>query len=229
MNPAPAPIRGIIFDLDGTLYPMRWYFKPLMFVRVLPCAMRLPRFLEVRETYAGVDFGSGDRLLAALSEEFAGREKLTSAEARTWIDRTFYPAFVAVMRFFRNSRPGLSELILTLRDRGIRLAVLSDYGRVAQRLENLHISPSLFDPVASCEEAGALKPNMRPFLEISRQWGIPPPHIVVVGDRPDTDGAAATSAGMRFVHVCDAGRFPEGGLRWRDARGKLRDLTVPPV
>jgi FMN phosphatase YigB (HAD superfamily) len=215
MSTAPfSHIRGIIFDLDGTLYVLRWFMKPLIFFRLFPGSMRLPRFLAIREKFAGRDMGTQEGLLAAIGDEFARTEKMSPVAARQWIVDSFYPSFVAIMRFFRFSRPSLRRLLAGLRTKGIRLAVLSDYGCVKERLEKLRLSPALFDTVSSCEAAGALKPHPRPFIAIAEKWGMEPGHILVIGDREDTDGRAAKNAGMQFVRVSDELRVSPGALRW---------------
>lgn len=206
--------RGIIFDLDGTLYVLRWFMPLLIFFRLFPGGMRLPRFLSIRQKFAGRDMGTHERLLAAIGDELARRENMSPEQARKWIIDTFYPAFVAIMPFFRFSRPFIRRLLAGLRAKGIKLAVLSDYGCVTERLEKLRLQASLFDTVSSCEDAGALKPHPRPLLSIAEKWGIEPGHILVLGDRADTDGAAAKNAGMQFVLVADTLRLPHGALRW---------------
>jgi HAD superfamily hydrolase (TIGR01549 family) len=214
MEPASRSIRGVIFDLDGTLYVMRWRLQLYLFVALFPSGVRLPKFLAVRQTCAGIDLQSRDRLLDEIGGKLAACAKIPAREALHWIDQSFYLAFIDVMRHFRRSRPDLSEFLTKLRSHRVKLAVLSDYGRVIERLEKLNIKPALFDRIASCEDAGALKPNKRPFLEIAREWGIHPSEIVVVGDRTDTDGIAARSAGMQFVHISDARHLPAGATRW---------------
>ncbi len=221
---ASSLVRGIIFDLDGTLYALRWYLRILFFIRLFPHGLRLRRFLRVRETFAGADLKSQERLLSAISKELGGRENMRSADTRRWIDEAFYVSYIALMPFFRFSRPGLAQLLAALRAKGIRLAVLSDFGRVPERLEKLRISPSLFDTVASCEAAGALKPHKRPFLDIAKDWGVLPGDILVIGDRADTDGAAAQSAGMQFVRICDRHARARGGVGWKNARSMLAAL-----
>jgi FMN phosphatase YigB (HAD superfamily) len=221
------PVRGIIFDLDGTLYALRWYLAPLFFMKLFPRGLRLMRFLQVRETFAGADLKSQDGLLAAISERLAVRAKVSPVDARRWIDGAFYTSYIAIMPFFRCSRPGIAQLLAALRAKGIRVAVLSDFGRVPERLRQLRITPSLFDTVASCEAAGALKPHPRPFLDIAKDLGVPPRDVLVVGDRADTDGVAAQSAGMQFVRICDWRARARGGVGWKTLRGML--LALPDV
>lgn len=223
-NHVTPPVRGIIFDLDGTLYDMSWYMKPLFFLRLFPSGMRLPRFLHIRESFAGKDLGSRRDLIDALSAEVSRQEGSGLDEVRSWIEGPFYDAFVAIMPFFRFSRPGLAPLFLSLREKGIRLCVLSDFDRVRERLARLSLPQSLFDPVASSEAVGALKPNVRPFSAVAAEWDVAPGSILVVGDRADTDGAAARTAGMQFVLIKNGLRRRGEGLRWKECARLLSGL-----
>jgi HAD superfamily hydrolase (TIGR01549 family) len=124
----------------------------------------------------------------------------------------------------RGRRDGLGETLSRLRTRGINVGVLSDYARVEERLARLAIDPALFDSLASAESAGALKPAPRPFLEMCSAWGIDPGETLVVGDRFDTDGAAAKSAGMQFLKIGDK-KGPLGeGRSWTAIKSYLNEL-----
>ncbi len=206
---------GVIFDLDGTLYRMPWYFKPVFFVRLFPHGGRLPAYMRVRDAFAGKECGSGTQLTAQLSAALAQRVRIDSGVARTWIEESFYPRFAAMMGLVKGSRPGLGPLLAALRASGSRTAVLSDFAWVEQRLARLGIAQELFDACGSSEEAGALKPSPRPFLAIADGWGLSPSEVIVVGDRDDTDGAGARAAGMRFVNVGST------GVKWADLRRQL--------
>lgn len=217
-----SQVRGVIFDLDGTLYDMSWYMKPLFFLRLFRTGMRLTRFFRIRKTFAGRDLGSCDALIDALCAEVSGQEGSDRAKVRTWILVDFYAAFVAIMPFFRFSRPGIVTMLQSLREKGFRLGVLSDYDCVKERLERLSLPPSLFDTIASSEAAGALKPNVRPFLAIAAKWGFEPGSVLVIGDRTDTDGSAAAAAGMQFL-LLENGRR-SNGCTWAELKNLLLGL-----
>jgi FMN phosphatase YigB (HAD superfamily) len=198
-----TPMKGIIFDLDGTLYRMEWFFQPMMFLGLLPHSLRLLRLLSERSKLAGIDFGTREVLLSTLCENLSRYDAADSRTLRTWIADRFYPAFISTMRFQRSGRPQLLSLLSHLKNRGIKLAVLSDYHAVEERLRTLRIPVDFFDLVTSCEYSGALKPSPRPFTEIARQWQIAATEVLVVGDRSDTDGIAARNAGMQFLRIID--------------------------
>jgi putative hydrolase of the HAD superfamily len=214
-------IKGVIFDLDGTLYHMKWYFRPLITIRVFPDILRLPRFLRERGKFAGKDMNSREELLNAICKSLSMIEKCSSHDIYNWITGVFYPAFTAIMPYFRNSRPGLENVLQTLRDRDIRRGVLSDFNNVEERLSGLDVDTSLFDIMASSEQSGALKPSSRPLRAIAEQWGLSPDEILVIGDRDDTDGKAAQAAGMMFRKISDNKKKTSDEYNWTELRHYL--------
>ncbi|MBN1577730.1 MAG: HAD family hydrolase [Chitinispirillaceae bacterium] len=219
-------VKGIIFDLDDTLYRMRWFFRPLLFIALFRRPLRLPHFLAVRSRFAGTDLGSHAVFLSALCDALAKREHATPAALRDWIHNGFYPAFIATMPLQRSGRPRLRETLLHLRGCGIRLAVLSDYDAVEERLCRLRIPVDCFDIITSCEASGALKPSVRPFLAIAAAWNLAPSSILVIGDRDDSDGEAARGAGMQFLLIRSRRRQSDAttAYRWKEARKLLMTL-----
>jgi FMN phosphatase YigB (HAD superfamily) len=224
-------IRAIIFDLDGTLYHMRWFMRPLLFAALLPRGGWLPAYMRVRKRFMGREMGRGELLLDAMGGELGAVVGVEGAVARAWIEQRFYPAFVRSLRLMRGKRPGLADELVELRRGGIRTAVLSDFARVSERLSALAISPALFDVVVSTEEHGALKPHVRPFCALAEQWQLHPSQVLVVGDRDDTDGEAARLAGMHFLQITDRSRAPSGQYRWLAILQALDTLHAlpPPV
>jgi FMN phosphatase YigB (HAD superfamily) len=198
--------------------------KPLFFLGLFPHSARLLRFLRTRESFAGKDMGSRQRLIESLSEEFSKAEGIAPEKVREWIDGPFYSAFVSIMPLFRYFRPGIAGLLSSLAEKGLLLGVLSDYDRVKDRIEKLSLPPSLFDTVASSEAAGALKPNRRPYDMIAREWNVAPCDILVIGDRTDTDGEAAKAAGMQFLLIENGRRRRGAGLHWNELKELLSNL-----
>ncbi|MBD3420885.1 MAG: HAD-IA family hydrolase [Chitinivibrionales bacterium] len=214
--PALQDYRGVIFDLDGTLYKMQWHLRVLITLLVFPQMSLLPRYIKAHNSFADMDVESGEQLTYLLCKKLSESSNTNLTQAKTWIEKKFYPAFVSAMGFFRNSRPGLPDLLSRLKSSGKKLAVLSDYGCVAQRLGRLGLDVSLFDEITSSETAGALKPCARPFQQIADSFGMPGSKIVVVGDRNDTDGEAAQRCSMQFVHVAGSQKHAAGSLAWEE-------------
>lgn len=219
-----ADIKGIIFDLDGTLYRMRWYLRPILTLNLFPNSLRLPRFLKIRGTFSGQEMDSGDNLMNAICDKLAIAEKCSTTEMKQWIQEKFYPSFVSAMRYFSNSRPAINETLANIKKKGYKLAVLSDYDKVYERLKLLNIEPSFFDTFSSSESSGALKPSARPFLEIAQTWNLAPAKILVIGDRDDTDGEAARGAQMQFLQITDSKTTTKKSMDWNEMRTLLNSL-----
>jgi HAD superfamily hydrolase (TIGR01549 family) len=219
-----ADIKGIIFDLDGTLYRMRWYLRPILTMNLFPNSLRLPRFLKIRGTFSGMEMNTGDNLMNAICDKLAAVEKCSTLEMKMWIQEKFYPSFVSAMRYFSNSRPAVNETLANIKKSGHKLAVLSDYDKVYERLKLLNIEHSHFDTLISSESFGALKPSPRPFLEIAQTWNLTPENILVIGDRDDTDGEAARGAQMQFLQITDAKTAKTNSMEWSEIRTFLNLL-----
>lgn len=217
-------IRAVVFDLDGTLYHMRWFMRPLFFLWLFPNGLNLPRYMKVRKHFAGKDMNSGHALMEALCQSLGREINRPASEARNWIEAAFYPAFVRMMSLMWSPGPDISTTVRTLARRGIECAVLSDYAMVPERLTALGIDTGVFRLTSSSETEGALKPHPRPFLSIAEKLAVDPQQVLVVGDRADTDGAAAKAAGMSFLQI--AHRRKRGSMlpQWPEVRGNLLDL-----
>ncbi len=223
----PGTLDGLVFDLDGTLYHMKWFMRPLLIAQLLPHIRRLPRYMSVRGELMGVDMGSGDRLMRELSIRLGKREKSEPEKMAEWIRLRFYPAFVKLMPLLRDSRPGLDRTVKVLRTRGIATAVVSDFDRIPERLLKLGHDPSAFDDIRSTEKEGMLKPSARVLSVLARRWRAAPERVLVVGDRDDTDGAAARAAGMPFVRITDRRLAPGGtAIAWTCLREYLEAVTA---
>jgi len=133
-----------------------------------------------------------ERTAAALGEPLGDVE----ARVRDWmIER---PA--KWLSLFR--RRSLLAEIDAFRAAGGRTALVSDYP-ARRKLEALGAAP-LFDViVASGEPEGPsrLKPHPSGVLRAAAALGIEPGRCLVIGDRPDADGLAASAAGMAFRQV----------------------------
>ncbi|HEY6557071.1 MAG TPA: HAD family hydrolase [Polyangiaceae bacterium] len=101
------------------------------------------------------------------------------------------------IRLFR--RAALLEEIAAFKQQGGRTALVSDYP-ATRKLDALGHS-ALFDTVVASGELDGprrLKPHPDGFLSAARRLGVSPEHCLVIGDREDADGLAATAAGMQF-------------------------------
>jgi HAD superfamily hydrolase (TIGR01509 family) len=189
-----------MFDLDGTLYSLR-LTKLWMTLALWRSVSLLRRLNASRRAIRGTVYPDRGALLAAFYGELARRAGTTVARAAAWYEGEFMPAFVAMLARRAVVRPGLAALLERLRQRGVRTAVVSDFGRVGDRVSALGLDAALFDDLVAAEDYGVLKPSAVPFEAVARRWELDAAEIAVVGDREDLDAASARDAGMQFVGV----------------------------
>jgi HAD superfamily hydrolase (TIGR01509 family) len=105
--------------------------------------------------------------------------------------------------------PDTLPTLRAVRDRGLRIGVLSDTGfDLRPALDRLGLSPYL-DAVVMSYELGICKPAVKTFLTASDQLQVQPERILMVGDNPLTD-SGGVAAGM---HVFLLPRPDKTGLR----------------
>ena len=189
---APHPLAGIAvvsFDVDGTLYPDRALPR-------LVVAEALRRALAGRPAEAWRDLAglarfrreaeaaraAGGRLGPSWKSGLAGRR---GREARLLV-----PVIGRI-----GPAPGLVAVLNRLRPLVAALAAVSDFAPEA-RIAALGLS-GRFDHIYAAETLGALKPDPRVFRRVVDDLGIPPAALLHLGNRPETDGRAATAAGCR--------------------------------
>ena len=216
-------IRGVLFDLDGTLYKLPGHLKLRTAMSLLTSLRFLRRFSSTREWIREQEFSSKQEFDQAFYAELGRRAGRSAIEAQAWFEHRFIPGFVRLVSTCR-PRPGTISMLTALKAGGIKTAVLSDFGWVEDRLRALGIMPELFDLLLSADEAGALKPSPLPFTLAANHLNLDPSQILVVGDRLDLDAQGAANVGMQFLGVTDGP--PEGALQaWRDVVTVLKDLT----
>jgi putative hydrolase of the HAD superfamily len=221
----PSPLRGVVFDLDGTLYdkqPLEWFM-----VRSMPLSLlRLLRYTRVRTGLAGVDLGSGP----AIARETLGRLSHDPDHQKAWarwIAEVYEPAVIRGLREASTLQPGVQPLLATLRAAGVRLGLVSDYRGVPERLEALGLAPASFDFVLVTEDLGAMKPAPRMVELTLAGMGLPGSAMVMVGDRAFADQRFAEAAGMRFLGVRRRGKVDDTWMPWSGARDRLLHMIRP--
>jgi|GEM_PF-230278 len=186
---------GIIFDLDGTLYAMTNIVRMTTFANCFPHNKHFFKFLKIRHSLQGCDFGTKENLHGEINKLLVGAGVPDAYERNV-----FYPAFIKSLKAHAN-RPQFIDFVKRCKSLGVKTAVLSDYGIVSERLEALGFDKNTFDFRFSSEDFGAFKPSPRIFSEISKIMELAPKQILMVGDRNDTDGAGAKAVGMPFFKV----------------------------
>jgi phosphoglycolate phosphatase len=102
------------------------------------------------------------------------------------------------------SYSGIDEVLAALLQRGIRLAVLTNKNQaVAETICRHYFDPDVFDPVIGAAEGRKVKPDPQTTLEILKQWNLSPDEVLFVGDS-EPDIHTAIAAGVRCV-ACEWG------------------------
>ena len=96
--------------------------------------------------------------------------------------------------------PGVTGALAALRAQGLSLAVVANWDcALPEHLDRIGLGRYMTTVVTSAE-AGAPKPDPRPFLLALERLGVEPERALHVGDSPeDEEGAAA--AGLRFAYA----------------------------
>ncbi len=216
-------LRGVVFDLDGTLYDKRaleWFM-----VRSLPLSLlRLLKYTRVRTSLAGLDCGH-ERAISQLALERLAQDGTAQLRWQRWIRECYEPAVLRGLREAATLYPGVSDLLVRLRVAGLRLGLVSDYRGVPDRLAALGLACADFDFVLVTEEQGAMKPAPRMAEATIAGMQLPGSAMIMVGDRAFADERFAAAAGMRFLGVRPRGTADATWMPWPAVRGRLLTLS----
>ena len=115
----------------------------------------------------------------------------------------FAPALTGALHF--EPLPAVREALALARERGLRLAVVSNWDvTLPEHLQRTGLLAS-FDAVVTAAEAGARKPDPRLFEVALERLGTRPERAVHVGDdRADEEGARAAGMGFAPPPLADA-------------------------
>lgn len=192
-------LRGIVFDLDGTLYDKR-PLERFMMRRFWYALHLLLRYRNVRKSLAGEEHGDYESITRAALQRLSRRPRAQQRWLR-WIREQYDPTVSEGMRTVARPYPGAGAMLEGLRARGFRLGLVSDYVGVDERLESLGLSPGLFDLRLETERLGAMKPAAGAVTHMLEGMGLPGAELLMVGDRAFADQRFAEAAGMRFLGV----------------------------
>lgn len=204
-----SEIKAIIFDVDGTLYhqgPARldllriilgqYWLRPFEGLRVLRALSAYRKALEVVRSANGSSLVDQVTEQTRLACEWTGFDgNFLTASTERWMEKE--P--LAVLH--RYPREGLLSFLEFARERGIRMAVFSDYPP-EEKLECLGIR-TYFELAISARDPEVRKYKPDPLgLQVTlTRLGIKTENAIYVGDRPETDAEAARRLGMKCVIV----------------------------
>ena len=194
-NKLNLSLKAVIFDLDGTLYPIRQVARNSW---LLMC--QHPRlfsaFGRARRTLRGEKPGVDLRHRQA--EIVAKLLGIKTAVAANAVEKIIYQQWPST---FRRLRPYyyVPETLTHLRGNGLRLGIISDSPFARQKLRALGLNDG-WNLVVTADEVGMLKPNPEPFLRVVDDFQIQPKEILFIGNSYSKDIMGAHQVGMRTAH-----------------------------
>jgi HAD superfamily hydrolase (TIGR01509 family) len=193
----------LIFDVDGTLYRQTPVRRGM--------ALRLLAY-SIRRPLAGVKTAAFLRCYRRAQERLRGtgscRDQLHTACrdsgvelkwgeecVREWIEKR--PLDLVAKAIY----PGVAALVMRAAERGIKLAVVSDYP-AQEKLLALGLD-RYFRCVISPPDPGMerFKPDPSGILAALRELKIDAAEAIYIGDRPEVDAEAAKRAGVGCIIV----------------------------
>ncbi len=192
-------IKAIIFDLDNTLIDFLTMKK--MAVSGAIYAMR----------DAGLDMPQpqADRMLFQMYEKHGmENQKIFQGFLKKVIGRVDYKILASAIVGYRKVEQGFMKpyprakwTLIKLKERGIKLAILTDAPRMRawMRLAETGLS-DFFDIVVTYDDTKAIKPDRKPFLLMLQRVKLAPDEVLIVGDSTDKDIYGAKRVGMQTCH-----------------------------
>lgn len=181
------PIAGVIFDLDDTLYSEKQYVKSGY--KAVAKLLGDESFADRLWTY----FENGKPAIDELLNELGCMERKEEC-----------------LEMYREQIPeitlydGILELIEELKDRGIKVGIITD-GRVSgqrKKIQALGLD-KLIDNIIITDELGGTqfrKPCDIAFRIMVTKWRLNPADIVYVGDNPAKDFQAPRQLGIKGIY-----------------------------
>lgn len=195
-------IRGVAFDIDGTLYPNRRMYRASL--GIVLRNLRLFRAFGAARKDVRTRHPISD-LRRETAELTAARLNVSPEEAAQRIDEVIYRRWEEVLRRVP-LYPGVTDMLTELRRREVPLAAMSDFP-VVSKLKLLGID-SYWDVAFSAEEVGYLKPNVEPFEALEQRLGLRAREILYVGNSYHYDVLGAAAAGFHTAHLGGDPRKP---------------------
>ena len=121
--------------------------------------------------------------------------------------------------------PGAKGLLIFLKDRGYKLAILSDAPKLEAYLRLCAIGlDDFFDVILTKSDTKSVKPHIRGFIMTAKRLGISPKDCIMVGDMPSRDIEGAKRLGMKTVFAKYGHRNGEDGSKADYQAKSIKDI-----
>ena len=202
MTKPSSKLRGVTFDMDGTLYDLATIRRKLGLSALFNLKFLFAYTRTREEMRRGGPYPDFHRLLY---ERLAGKLKSTPDKMKAKTERLIYGKWYKIMDRARPF-PYLEAVLDTLVEMDVALGVISEYP-VQRKLEGLGLGRYPWKSIVITEEMGMLKPHPRPFLRAARELGLEPGEILHIGDREDCDVEGALAAGFQAALILPRGKY----------------------
>ena len=200
-RPALADVRGLVFDLDDTLFDQKdWIVRKLQLLWQQEQAWLPPQPDFLRAALQVLEEGERAQLLDRLCQ----RLDLPAGSAARLID-VYRSVLPQACHVYADVLPTLAQL----RRGAYRLGLLTDNPAASQR-QKLRVAGlgDCFDAVVLTGELGHPKPHAAAFDAVASALKLPPESLVMVGDNPFRDSAGALAADWAHAfHIQRQGAF----------------------
>jgi len=198
----PLDATLVIFDLDCTLY-RRGHLVAFLVLDNLFSLRLLSAERHARETLRGRDFVTSEVFYNEFFRVMASHCHKSAGCCRKWYFEKYLPGMVKILKRRFCLAPWVKGTMEELNARGVKIAVLSDYTFMLEKLLAIGFDPSWATAgLFAAPELGGLKPCREVFLRLLGTVGVEPsPSVYMVGDRQDTDIQGAENAGISGMLV----------------------------
>ena len=187
-------IKAVLFDMDGTVFDTEVIYRRCW-------------FRAAKDVGFEADIDSFLRCVCGLNltdmKTFFYRTYGTRSSFEVLWERWLECIEDEIQRGILPLKAGAPEILFTLKQRGIKIALATSSGRktVARYLQMSHLE-DVFDVIMTGDQVEHSKPHPEIFLKAAERLGIAPEHCVVVEDAPH-GVRAGYAAGMKTVMVPD--------------------------
>ena len=184
-------VKGIIFDMDGTLADSVEYFYTISLEVLNIAGVPRPSRDRVFEIMRAGDDNPLTKLFPAdYPDPAATIKRIVDARMDAWMDHYHHKT---------EAIPGSLELLKDLHAKGFLLGIATSSGRALPYLDHWGVR-HLFSGIIGREDVENRKPNPEPIFKCLGHLSLAPQEVVYIGDSP-IDVHASKAAGSHTVGV----------------------------
>ncbi|TFG01506.1 MAG: HAD family hydrolase [Promethearchaeota archaeon] len=222
-------IKGILFDLDGTLLDIDLnrfllsYNKHLH--EIFPNSMTLMEFIKHHSASINKTNKTKKRNFEVFMDEFLLPFNLTKDEAESML-RNYYKNEYLELKQFINPRPESRKVVQHVISKNYKIVIATDpvfiFDAIKTRMTWAGIDDLPFDLITHAENFSTRKPNLDYFREIFSKIELNPEDCFVIGD--DHNDMVAKSLGCTTFLIQSLMTHLKEDTPKPDFVGNLRDL-----